>query len=72
MNKERLFLLVMFVSVLFFALSGTAVAAPVVGSSEQVMLMSGESVNLPGWVGGLLTILALALPIAFRVWTRQK
>ncbi len=72
MKKERLFVFFLIVVLLLFVMSGTAVAAPIVGGHEQLLLMSEESVNLPGWVGGLLTIIALALPLAFRAWTRQK
>lgn len=41
----------------------TASAAP---------LAEASSVNLPGWLGGLLTVLALLMPIFFRVWLNQK
>lgn len=41
----------------------TASAAPLAETS---------SVNLPGWLGGLLTVLALLMPIIFRVWVNQK
>ncbi len=35
-------------------------------------LMEAESVNLPGWFGALLTILALLMPIFFRLWYKQQ
>lgn len=41
----------------------TASAAP---------LMETESVNLPGWFGAALTVLALLLPIFFRLWLKQQ
>lgn len=39
--------------------------------SAAPMLVT-ESTNLPGWLGGLLTILALLMPIFFRVWLKQQ
>ncbi len=35
-------------------------------------LMEAESVNLPGWLGALLTVLALLMPIFFRLWLKQQ
>ncbi len=35
-------------------------------------LMEVESVNLPGWFGAVLTILALLMPIFFRLWLKQQ
>ena len=35
-------------------------------------LLETESVNLPGWLGALLTVLALLLPIFFRLWVKQQ
>lgn len=35
-------------------------------------LMEANSVNLPGWLGVVLTILALLLPIFFRLWSNQQ
>jgi hypothetical protein len=34
--------------------------------------LEAEAVNLPGWLGALLTVLALLMPIFFRVWLKQK
>lgn len=41
----------------------TASAAP---------FLEAEAVNLPGWLGALLTVLALLMPIFFRLWLNQK
>lgn len=41
-------------------------------SASAAPLMEAESVNLPGWVGGVLTVLALLMPIFFRFWLKQK
>ena len=41
----------------------TASAAP---------FMETEPVNLPGWVGVALTVLALLMPVFFRLWLKQK
>jgi hypothetical protein len=41
----------------------TAFAAP---------LMETESINPSGWVGGGLTVLALLMPIFFRLWLKQQ
>jgi hypothetical protein len=35
-------------------------------------LMEVESVNLPGWFAVLLTVLALLMPIFFRLWLKQQ
>jgi len=35
-------------------------------------LMEAESVNLPGWFGAALTVLALLMPIFFRLWLKQQ
>ena len=35
-------------------------------------LLEVESVNLPGWFGALLTVLALLMPIFFRLWLKQQ
>jgi len=35
-------------------------------------LLETESINLPGWLGGILTILALLMPIFFRLWVKQQ
>lgn len=35
-------------------------------------LASTESVNLPGWLGALLTVVALLMPIFFRIWLKQQ
>ncbi len=34
--------------------------------------MEVESVNLPGWSAILLTVLALLMPIFFRIWLKQQ
>ena len=41
-------------------------------SAFAAPLAETESVNLPGWLGVLLTILALLMPILFRLWARQQ
>jgi hypothetical protein len=41
----------------------TAFAAP---------LAEAEAVNPPGWVGILLTVIALLMPIIFRLWVKQQ
>ncbi|MCP4419941.1 MAG: hypothetical protein GY805_25285 [Chloroflexi bacterium] len=41
----------------------TAFAAP---------MAEAEAVNLPGWLGILLTILALLSPIIFQLWAKQQ
>ena len=35
-------------------------------------LAETEAVNLPGWLGGLLAVLALLMPILFQLWVRQQ
>ena len=41
----------------------TAAAAPA---------LETEAINLPGWLGAILTVLALLMPILFRLWLRQQ
>lgn len=74
MNKKRFRILTILVLILLGITFTTALAAPIGGAGfEHLILLSEEaSVNLPGWVGGLLTIIALILPLAFRVWIRQN
>lgn len=48
---------------LLLLLPATAFAAP---------LLEAEGVNLPGWLGGVLTVLALLMPVFFRMWVNQK
>lgn len=62
MKKQLRWALYLGLSFLLF-LPMTAFAAP---------LMETASVNLPGWVGGLLTVLALLMPVFFRLWLKQK
>ena len=61
MNKQIRLTLYVILCLLLFPL--TVSAAP---------MLETESVNLPGWLGGLLTILALLMPIFFRLWLRQQ
>jgi len=35
-------------------------------------LMATESINLPGWFGAALTVLALLMPVFFLLWFRQQ
>ena len=51
-------------AVIFLALF--AVVTPVLAESAD------KSVNLPGWVGGLLAVIALLLPIAFWAWVERS
>ena len=41
-------------------------------SVSAAPLMEVESVNLPGWLGVVLTVLALLMPIFFRLWLKQQ
>lgn len=41
-------------------------------SVSAAPLMETAGVNLPGWLGGVLTLLALLMPVFFRLWLRQK
>jgi hypothetical protein len=41
-------------------------------AASAAPLMETESVNLPGWVGGVLTVVALLMPVLFRLWLKQK
>ncbi|WP_420643614.1 hypothetical protein [Candidatus Leptofilum sp.] len=48
---------------LLLLLPATVSAAP---------MLEAESVNLPGWLGGILTVLALLMPVFFRLWLKQQ
>ncbi|WP_420632339.1 hypothetical protein [Candidatus Leptofilum sp.] len=48
---------------LLLLLPATVSAAP---------LLETEAVNLPGWLGVVLTILALLMPLFFRLWLKQQ
>jgi hypothetical protein len=41
-------------------------------SVSAAPLLEVESVNLPGWFGVGLTVLALLMPIFFRLWLKQQ
>lgn len=53
-------------------LTSLALAAPQVGGGGQTAVLFSESVNLPGWLGFLLLLIALVLPGVFVAWTRQQ
>ncbi|MEZ4590751.1 MAG: hypothetical protein R3D55_06360 [Chloroflexota bacterium] len=55
--------LALYIAFCLLLLPLTAFAAPA---------METESVNLPGWLGAALTVLALLMPVFFRLWLKQK
>ena len=68
--KQTAVLLTLFC--LLFTVS--AVGATPVGGETAVSeaVHFSESVNLPGWVGGLMAAIALALPAGLFIWMRQQ
>lgn len=60
MNKQ--FRLALYFAFCLLLLPLTAAAAP---------MLETESVNLPGWFGAVLTVLALLMPIFFRLWLKK-
>lgn len=40
--------------------------------ASGLLAEEAAGVNLPGWVGGMLALLALALPLATSFWLRNK
>lgn len=61
--KKQLRLALYFGLCLLLLLPATVSAAP---------LMETESVNLPGWLGVVLTVVALLMPLFFRLWLKQQ
>ncbi|MCB8940269.1 MAG: hypothetical protein H6654_06985 [Ardenticatenaceae bacterium] len=61
--KKQVRLALYFGLCVLLLLPATAFAAP---------LLETESVNLPGWLGGALTALALLMPVFFRLWLKQQ
>lgn len=61
--KTQLRLALYYAICLLLLLPLTVAAAP---------MLETEPVNLPGWLGAVLTILALLLPIFFRLWVNQN
>jgi uncharacterized membrane protein YkvI len=55
--------LALYIAFCLLLLPLTAFAAP---------LMETESTNLPGWFGAVLLVLALLMPIFFRLWLKQQ
>lgn len=71
---KRITLLISIIILLFLLFPGIVAAAPHLPGATAVggLMAEGESVNLPGWVGGTLAIIALVLPLAFQMWVRQS
>ena len=61
--KKQVRLALYFGLCLLLLLPATVSAAP---------LLETEPVNLPGWLGGILIILALLMPVFFRLWLKQQ
>ena len=61
--RKQLRLALYYAICLLLLLPLTAAAAP---------MLETESVNLPGWLGAILTVLALLMPIIFRIWVSQN
>ncbi len=40
-------------------------------SAAAAPMLEAESVNLPGWLGVVLTVLALLMPVFFRLWIKK-
>lgn len=58
--------------ILLMILTTSVIAAPLPEGSFGETAVYAEAVNLPGWLGGLLAILALVLPIGVFQWMRQE
>lgn len=68
-------IIVLMILTLFLLPASAVGAAPETADLAQTAVSFAEGAqgfNPPGWVGGLLAVLAIALPIAFRFWVRQK
>ena len=72
MKFQKMFQIVLFTLVLSILLVGTVSAAPGAGPVEETAVYFAEAVNLPGWLGGLLAVLSIILPVAAFQWMRQK
>lgn len=72
MNPKLTVLLLVSAALIVFPATAFAAAELAPETAVTLLLAEKEAVNLPGWVGGLLAVIALALPLAFRLWIQKK
>lgn len=52
--------------------AGSVYAAPTNGPVLETAVFFAEAVNLPGWLGGVLVLISIILPIGAFQWLKQK
>lgn len=72
MKNNKIALSILSATILLLAVTLSAFAAPNGGPVLETAVSFSEAVNLPGWLGGILTILALVLPAAAYMWMKQS
>lgn len=70
MKNKKISVVILTLLLLSFG-SLPAAAAPIVEGVAGNTAVFAEAVNLPGWLGGVLALLSLILPIAAFIWYRQ-
>ncbi|MEM7330503.1 MAG: hypothetical protein AAF490_00335 [Chloroflexota bacterium] len=72
MKFKKSFKITLLTIILSLLVAGTVSAAPGTGPVEETAVFFAEAVNLPGWLGGILAVLSIILPIAAFQWMRQR
>lgn len=71
MNKKAVFSISL--ALLLLAMVSTiTLAAPTIDPQLNDAIAFAEAVNLPGWLGGLMAILSILLPVGLFQWMRQN
>lgn len=63
---------VVYTLVFLILFSATAFAAPLPEPLVGDTIVYAEAVNLPGWLGGLMAVISILLPLGVFQWMRQN
>ena len=72
MKLQKLSQAILIATVSLLIVASSAAAAPGGGPVQETAVFFAEAVNLPGWLGGVLAVLSIILPVAAFQWMRQK
>lgn len=72
MNPKLTVLLLVSAVLILFPATAFAAAELAPETAVSLLFAEKEAVNPPGWVGGLLAVIALILPFAVRFWAQKK